>query len=194
MKEYEDTAKKFFEELGIGPSEKMMKQFESMSSRMSANPQLITDIKKRLKEEEEKRGAFYCNFPSFRDNYRLAARTAERNKQSVFLMLLSITNGKGQPMENQEKLEVMTRELQRTIMYCLRREDAFTKYSPSQFLILLAGADKENCGIIFNRIKTHFSQQHKIWQQYLEYFVSSVVDIGKEGFPILFDDRESTWE
>ena len=32
MREYEDTAKLFFEELGISPSERLMSQFEQMSS------------------------------------------------------------------------------------------------------------------------------------------------------------------
>ena len=194
MKEYEDTAKKFFEELGIAPSEKMMKQFESMSSRMSANPQVITDIKARLKEEEKKAGAFFCNLPSFRDNYRLIARIVERNKQSAFLMLLSITTSKGQPMENEAKLEILAQNLQRTIMRCLRSGDTFTKYNQSQFLILLVGANQENCGLIFDRIKKYFAREHKSWGQHLEYFASSVVDVNNERVPIPFEDQKSTWK
>ena len=34
MKEYDDTAKLFFEELGISPSERLMEQFDQMSSQL----------------------------------------------------------------------------------------------------------------------------------------------------------------
>ena len=132
LKEYEATAKLFFEELGISPSEKMMNQFEKMSSNINYKPQDIKDIKDRLKEVEDESGAFYCTFPSFRDSYRLVTRIIERNGQSVYLMLLSLTNGKGQPLENEEKLEMMSQELHKAIKKALRRGDSFTKYSPSQ--------------------------------------------------------------
>ena len=52
MKEYDDTAKLFFEELGISPSERLMEQFDQMSSQLKhVKPKEIQDIKQRLKEE-----------------------------------------------------------------------------------------------------------------------------------------------
>lgn len=195
LKEYEDTAKMFFEELGISPSEKMLTQFEFMSSKVNYKAQALKDIEKRLKEQEEEGGgAYYCNLPSFRDNYRLVSRMIERNGQSVYMMLISITNGKGQPLESGDKLEAMTQELYSTIKYCLRRGDCYTKYSPSQFLILLVGANKENCGMIFERIKKYYAREHKSWGQYLEYFVSSVADVNQGDSPIQFDKEDTMWQ
>lgn len=193
MKEYENTAKMLFEELGISPSEKMMNQFQVMSSRMNYKPQAIRDVKQHLREEKDESGAYYCNLPSFRDNYRLVARIIERNGQSVFLMMCSLTNSSGQPMESGSRLDQMMEELNKTIKYCLRRGDCYTKYSASQFLILLVGTNKEDCGMIFERIKRCFCEEHKSWGKYLEYFVSSVTDINQDGSPIQFDTSESIW-
>lgn len=164
VQEYENTAKLFFEELGIRPSEHMMQQFEQMSS-----------------------------LPSFRDSYRLVSRIIERNGQSVYLMLCSITNGKGMPMDKPDKLEVLSGELQNTIQQCLRKGDSFTKYSPSQFLILLVGTNKENCSMIFDRIQRYFSREHKSWKQYLDYFVSSVAEVDRQDSPIQFNTENKTW-
>ena len=75
----------------------MMQQFEQMSSRLNYKPQELGDIKERLKDDDVRGGAFYCSLPSFRDSYRLVSRIIERNGQSVYLMLCSITNGKGMP-------------------------------------------------------------------------------------------------
>ena len=108
---YEETAKMFFEELGISPSEKIMEQFREMSTKMSRKHKDVGEIKEGLKEEEYEKGAFYCSLPSFRDGYRLIRRIIERNGQSVFLMICSLTDGKGNPLESREKLEVMASEL-----------------------------------------------------------------------------------
>lgn len=180
MEEYEKTARMFFEELGVSVSDKMLDQFEIMSSHMNFMPHEMEDIKRHLEEEKEQSGAYYCSLPSFRDSYRLVSRIVERNGQSVYLMQCSITNGKGQPMEKGKKLEVLVEELDNTIHHCLRRGDCYTKYSPSQFLILLAGLNRENCSIIFDRITKYFSREHKSWAQYLEFVVSSVADMDQD--------------
>ena len=190
---YEDTAKLFFEEWGISPSEKMMNQFNEMSAKMSHKPQAINEIKGGLKEDEEEDGAFYCNLPSFRDGYRLVRRIIERSGQSVYLMLCTVTDGKGRPMENKEKLAAMTDELYDAVKHCLRRGDSFTKYSPTQFLILLVGTNQENCSMIFDRISRYFAREHKSWEQYLEYYVSSIADVENDNSRISFRSNGFHW-
>lgn len=186
IKVYEDTAKFFFAELGISPSEKMMQQFKEMSERVSYQPQVLKEIFGGLKEEEEERGAYYCSLPSFRDTYRLVSRIIERNGQSVYLMLITLTDGKGRPLQNKERLEVLSQELERTIKCSLRKGDSYTRYSPNQFLVLLVGAKLENCPQIFERITKYFSREHKTWAGYLNYYVSSVADVEQEKSKITF--------
>lgn len=190
---YEETARMFFEELGISPSEKMMEQFREMSEKMSRNYQAAGEIKEGLKEAEYEDGAFYCSLPSFRDGYRLIRRIIERNGQSVFLMICSLTDGKGRPLESREKLEVMAKDLQVAIKGSLRRGDSFTQYSPSQFLILLVGTNQENCEVIFKRILDRFSGRHRSWRQNLEYYASSVADVENDNSRLHFRRNEFHW-
>lgn len=190
---YEETARMFFEELGISPSEKMMDQFREMSTKMSRKYQAAGEIKEGLKEAEYEDGAFYCSLPSFRDGYRLIRRIIERNGQSVFLMICSLTDGKGNPLESREKLEVMASDLHLAIKRSLRRGDSFTKYSPSQFLILLVGTNQENCEVIFRRILDNFSARHRSWKQNLEYYASSVADVENENSRLHFRRNEFHW-
>lgn len=193
MQEYEDTAAMLFEELGVSPSDEMLQQFTIMSSRMNYKPQALQEIKNRLGEEQNDTGAYYCHLPGFRDNYRLIARIIERNGQSVFLLLCSIVNGKGQPMENEDKLAVMMQELHRSVKQSLRRGDVFTKYSASQFLMLLVGTNKENCTIIYDRIQRGFAARHKTWAKNLEYTISSIAEINQEVSSIQFQKDEPMW-
>lgn len=176
LREYDELAELLSEELGIGPSEKMLELLEHMNKHMVNKPQVITEIKNHLHEEERTEGAFYCSYPSFRDGFRLVRRMMDRSGQSNYLMLISITNGSGHQITSEKKLSEMSGELYNAICKCLRRCDAYTKYNASQFLILLMGTNKENCKMIFDRITNEFSREHKSWAHYLESCVSSVAD------------------
>ena len=141
----------------------MMEQFKEMSERVSYKPQVLKDIRGGLKEKYEEKGAYYCSLPSFRDTYRLVTRIIERNGQSE--------------------------ELDRTIKCSLRKGDSYTRYSPNQFLILLVGTKQENCPQIYDRITKYFSREHKTWAQYLEYYVSSIVDVEQKKSKITFNGQ-----
>ena len=180
LREYEATAKLLIEELGITPSEKMMEQFKIMSEHISSRPQIIAEIKDGLQEEGEERGAFFCTFPGFRDAYRVIRRGMDRNGQSVFLMVCTLVDTKGRPLEGSEKLDVMSETLHNAIKTSLRRSDSFTRYNQSQYLVMLMGTNKENCQIIIDRVSKNFSQDHKSWSQYLSCTVTSLYDMKEE--------------
>ena len=177
LKEYELTAKLLIEELGVTPSEKMMKQFRIMSEHISNRPQIISEIKADLREDPDQRGALFCTFPGFRDAYRMMRRGMERSGQSIFLVLCTVIDGKGRPMGASPKLDEMSQELFEAIKNSLRRCDAFTKYNASQYLIMLVGTNEENCQIAIDRIILRFTREHKSWGDHLEFSVSSLLDL-----------------
>ncbi len=191
---YEETSRMFFEELGISPSVRTMKLFEEMSAKMTGSYQAAGEIEDRLKEEEEEKGAFYLSLPSFRDSYRLFQRILERNGQSAYLMVITLVDGKGRPAEGTERQEEFSRKLHTAIQKSLRRGDSFTRYSPSQFLILLIGTNKENCKLIFNRILDNFAMEHRTWKNYLKYYVSSVADVKSDSSRIQIAGNEFHWK
>ena len=163
LQEYEETARMIIEELGITPTPKMMEQFKIMSKRISNRPQEIEEIKDDLQEENWERGAFFCTVPGFRDAYRVICRCMERNGQSVFLLVCTLIDSKGRPMEPSQKLEQMSERLFVAIKDSLRRCDSFTKYNATQYLVMLMGTNEENCQIVIDRIIKSFSQEHKAW-------------------------------
>ena len=177
LKEYELTAKLLIEELGITPSDKMMKQFAVLSKRVSNRTQVISEIKGELQEEEGQRGALFCTYPGFRDAYRMIRRGMERNGQSVFLLLCTIVDGKGRPMESSDKLDELSEGLHYAIKNSLRKCDSFTKYNKAQFLVMLVGTNEENCQIAIDRIVNCFVREHKTWGKHLECSVSSLLDM-----------------
>ncbi len=171
---YEETAKLFFRELGVSPSQKMQDLFNEMSVKMRKTCQKTQEIQDFLAPAEYETGAFFCNLTSFRDNCRLIQRLQERTKLTAQIMICSLSDGSGRPLENPEKREVLSEHLHKAIRGSLRRGDCFTKYSPSHFLILLIGASQDNCALIHKRIVKRFAQEHKSWKKYVQYSVFSL--------------------
>ena len=176
MKVYKETSNLYFDELGIPPSDALMQQFQEMSRQMDYEPQEITAFKQEIREKERMEGAYFCALPSFIDGYRIMRRLIERNNESIYLMLCSVTDGYGNPLENKEKLKSMTEALGAAIKNNLRRGDVFTKCSPSQFMILLSGINEENCDIIIKRITRNFTVEHKYWKNCIHFYTTSIID------------------
>lgn len=194
VREYEDAAKLFYEELGISPSERMLELYKSISSPVSEKRQSIQNITNMLKERAEEYGAFYCNLSSFRDTYCLLRRMIDRSGQSAYLMICVLTDGKGQPIGEKDVLKEMSEQLGKTIRRCLRRGDSYTKYSLSQFLVLLVGANQENCGMIFERICQKFSEKNKGWRKNLECYISPLVEVEEHEGALRFKGGDIKWK
>ena len=110
------------------------------------------------------------------------------------MMLCSIVDGQGRPMKNEQKLNAMAEELFDSIKHSLRRGDSFTRFSPSQFLILLVGTNKEDCDIIFERIENYFSREHKSWKKNLEFYITSVADVENHNSRLFFKNNDIQWK
>ncbi|MBQ9643656.1 MAG: hypothetical protein IJV26_06405, partial [Lachnospiraceae bacterium] len=117
----------------------------------------IDEIQSELTAEESG-GAYYCAFPSFIGAYHILSRNMERTGKSIYMMLCTLVDYEGKPIQNQEKLRVRSDALQDTICKCLRRSDVFTKYNTSQYLILLVGTSLEGCNVVFRRINSHLKE------------------------------------
>lgn len=189
LKEYEDTAKLFFEELGISPSDAMLNRLKEMSENMTGRYRLLNEIKNQLREHEKEAGAFYCSFPSFRDEYRLVSRIMERSGQSIYLLLFTITDSRGRPQKNEQRVKNMAETLHYAIKTALRRCDSFTRYSPGQFLVLLVGTSGEDCEVACNRIRHLFSRDCRSWAGCLSWQITSVADVENELPGAEFENR-----
>ena len=137
----------------------------SCYERLSDNVRVVTDdirqiqaniIRKdeKLKSEmgTRKIGAYLCPFTSFIDVYHVLRRNLERRGSSIFMMLCTLVDYEGKPIQNQEKLNARAEILQQSLSEGLRQGDVYTKYSSSQYLILLIGTKREDCAIIYQRL------------------------------------------
>lgn len=188
---YEEMADIMFQELGVTPSEKMTECLAQMSSDVANRIDVIEEIQDGMNEKEESGGAFYCSYPSFTESYRYMKRIIERSGQSAYLLLCTITDGKGYPLEKGERLEKLSEELKDAICSALRRGDLYTKYSVNQYLALLLDIKQEDCRIVIDRINSRFENPSR--KNYLKYNVSALNDFSDNEDRIYFGDSKSMW-
>ena len=181
MKLYEQTSKHYFEELGVTPSEKLVEQYRYLGSRMGSRHRVIEEVQADLQESPgEKGGAFFCSLAGFRDCYRLVYRMSELNGQMPWLMLCTITDGKGYQAKGGPRLDRMSEKLLEVMKRSLRHSDFFAKYSPSQYVILLQGGSQRGCELVYKRISERFSEEKKGWAKNLKYSALPAIQIEKE--------------
>lgn len=154
---YNKTVRYYSDEIGIPPSSAMLECYERMSSKIHYNEGNISDIQDQLiqteKETRNDDGAYNCSYPGFIDAYNVLSRNMDRTGYSVYLMLCNIVDYKGIPIKNAAKLKQASEGVKQAIQNTLRHGDTFTKYSDSQYLILLVGTSQEDCDIIYKRLK-----------------------------------------
>lgn len=178
---YKETTRLFFDELGLPPSEEMLKRFRFMSERISQSAGAIEDIKHGLMEREQAKGAYYCTFPSFVDIYHVISRMMERNGTSVYIMLCTLRSTRGGlvQQENPRNREVSA-TLMEAIRLSLRRGDFYTKYNIGQYLVMLSGITQENCSKVSARISETFQKMMVRSEFHVDFYIASVAEIGLE--------------
>lgn len=154
---YHKTEEMLLAELGSEPSKSMLEQLKRISSCVTEDATHIQAIQEKLEEEGEE-GAFYCSYPVFIENYRFAKRVLQRTGKSAWLLMSTITDGKGYASEGGAHFEYIRAELEQALKNSLRSGDLYTRYSTNQYLILLIGIEEENCGLVIERINNNMER------------------------------------
>lgn len=171
---YADTADSYLTERGIHPTEKMMRMMEELGRKMKYSYEVLDQIQNNLMEEpEDIQGGYECSYPIFRGVYQVINRMMERGGQSVYLMLCTLVDGKGNPMKEGKRQEELSLRLKDAIQKSVRHGDIINQYGRGQFLVLLINTTRENCGIIERRINQRFVSEGQ--RTGVRYHVNSVI-------------------
>ena len=174
---YQEMVRTYSEDLGLEPTEEMVACYERISQQVHSLPGSIELIKKELlNQRREKKGAYFCDYRTFTEVCTVTKRNMNRVGKSIYLMLCSLYDYEGKEIQNPEKLRLRTLELEEVLSNCLREGDAFTRYNQSQYLIMLVGTNKENCDIVYHRIKNQLKEKTGT-KASIKYTVTSLADM-----------------
>ena len=112
-------------------------------------------IRQDLTEEYRTPGAYCQDYESFRRIFRFVERGLRRSGSSAYIILLTLTDKKGDfiALEDRERYMAILRQV---IQHSVRTGDVFTQYSSCQFLLMVLGASRENALQIGHRIQNEF--------------------------------------
>ena len=142
-------------ELDAPPPERMRAQFRKPEKESWRRTETAYTIQKWL-EEAGQDGPYCIPFPSFLDVYNLISRMSGAADTPVCLLLCTLSGADGRSNPDAKEFHEAMERLEQTLVQSLRWEDVFTRYSRSQFLVILIGAQEENLGVISARIDKRF--------------------------------------
>lgn len=159
LEHYQHMTNLFYNEFAITPSQRLKDLYKMIRNQEHGITTDLSIIQESMREAQRGDGAYFCEFSVFQDIYQLEQRSIERTGDSVFLCLLTLQDEHG----DLPKLSVMTRgmsHLQASIQSSLRRGDAYTRYSVSQYMIMLPTASYENGEMVIARIVRNFKKAY----------------------------------
>lgn len=158
---YSKLSRFFAEELNIQLCDEIENIHAAAEARIDRIEQDMLTIQQDLiqlnQSQAHIKGAFYCNYETFRRMYLLLARTAQRSGENLALMLVNVQDHKARvPVLPQ--LSPAMNTLENVISSCLRRSDVFCRYTKSQYVVLLPTSSLENAEVVVERMKKSFTE------------------------------------
>lgn len=172
---YDSVTDMFYSKFGITPSQEFVdvyKQIEKEGNGIETDLGLIKE--EDLREiEEEVSGAFFCEYGVFKEICKLESRALMRSGQVVYLCLVTVADTQNTTLE-QRQLARSMEHLRDSIQSSLRIGDVFTRFSVTQYLVMLSGATFENCEMVLRRIISRFRKKNSYKNIYANYKIQAL--------------------
>ena len=156
---YETLSQRLFDEFGVMPSEEVLTLYRESVRTTNTRTLPMDMILDRLKETNPASGALVCEYDYFVVLCRSEARSMARDGKAAHVALISVSGEEDEELPKRSLDRTMD-NLEEQIRINLRRGDALTRYSVSQFLIMLPHANYENSCMVCRRIISAFSRRY----------------------------------
>ena len=157
QREPEDTLRELFERVD-GEMDRKRRQLKTISKQSKEGKGYTRDavqVREELMEQIQQPGGYCQDYETFKRICRFLARGIVRNGQKVCVILITVVNEKGGNLRPHEK-DVLMEQLEKEIGATLRMGDVYTRYSSSQFLLLVINTTECQAGTIVERIRRQF--------------------------------------
>lgn len=115
----------------------------------------VKQVRKELAEQIRKPGAYCRDYETFKGIYRFLARGIIRSGQKACVILITVVNEEGGSPWLKEK-DTLMKQLGSQIEAALRIGDVYTRYSSSQYLLLVINTTERQADKIAERIREQF--------------------------------------
>ena len=155
--EPEDTSLKMFERADKEMERKRVQPgtVPSQSKKGKGYAKDVVQVRKELMEQIQQPGGYCQDYETFKRICRFLARGIVRSGQKVCVILITVVNEARGSLRPYEK-DVLMEQLGREIGAALRIGDVYTRYSSSQFLLLVIDTTECQADTIAERVRKQF--------------------------------------
>jgi tetratricopeptide (TPR) repeat protein len=146
---YQQATDLFYRELGVRLSSNLRNLYREIIKTLNSVETDLGVIKEDLRESNREQGAFFCEYEILRNIYRLEARSASRTGQAVFVVLLTVTPAFGDSLPT-KLINTSMKKLRDAINRSLRRGDVVSRFSATQYMVMLSSLTFENGQMIIS--------------------------------------------
>ncbi|MDD3212927.1 MAG: BTAD domain-containing putative transcriptional regulator [Eubacteriales bacterium] len=158
LMQYKHVTNMHFRYLGVKPPEGIQEFYRQIIKAGDTLDMNIDAIREELREYGDVHGAFECEYAVFREIYNMQMRNLERLGSSMYIAMIMITSIDGDPV-SPLKLDEVMKGLGEVLREHLRKGDTITRFTPSQYALLLPTVNMDSGHMVLERIKRFFYQR-----------------------------------
>lgn len=154
---YENAKRIFYDNLGIRESERFNQVYDEILSLSDNHLADMNEVMSLVNEKKRPREAFMCEYPVFREIYRIEARRARRTGIAEYVLLITLKK-QGNRNDNtlDDRLRTGMQILENVLRNTLRIGDVTARYSSTQYVLLLSTCTYEAALIVAERLQKAF--------------------------------------
>ena len=159
-KTYEDACLILKEEVGITQPKKLQAVYTELSATKKGKMADDIEVVQHGMSEKNPKGVFWCGYSVFREIYRLETRKMRDLGWTEQMILLTVLPGDKKEPEWETvdiyRVKKAMNHLERSLQKVLRSGDAVSRYSDSQYVILLSLRQGESARKVAGKIIAHY--------------------------------------
>jgi len=166
LKNYENAKKVLQEALGVKGTKKLAEVEKELLKMDNGDiVENIDNIHDDMAETAEPEGVYFCGYPIFKEIYRIEARKMSRSKEAEHILLLTAELGDEVDTSNERMTKFLIKQamgqLEKALKRTLRVGDVASRYSDTQYVVLLPTCTHECTSAVSKRIITSFKALQK---------------------------------
>lgn len=158
-RQYETVTHLMMTKFGITPSKELIELYDTAIKSKKSVKSDIDAVISDLLEQRQVSGAFFCEYQIFKHLYQLEIRDSQRTGISINICLLTVNGADGE-LPSQNPLNKAMQRLQDCVSRSLRGSDIFSRYSVSQYVIMLLNTNEQTGELIMKRIEKAFKREN----------------------------------
>ncbi len=156
---YEELNKLLFSNFGVVPAPESRALYREALRVVNDYIVLPGTVTEQLREEGPLTGAIICDYDFFKMLYQAEARLIARSGEAVHIALITLSAYAGKELSRKSRDYAMD-NFEDYLHKGLRKGDIISRCSPSQFVVMLPGANYENSETVCQRIIKSYYRQY----------------------------------